>query len=373
MSHICSFLTLGESLGALSACRQLRGLFSAPLLWRSLLRSHFGGSVGQPLSADFRSYFRQLHGTVQVQQQFKSSRAKRVHRAAAICVSYLPGSDDFLSGGSDSRVVCTRLGIDEPVRELPNCSAGNIMALCPIRSSDRLVVVGSAGAAVVSLENLSPLYNLAAHGSEWVLSACAVPGRDIFITTGYDHTARAWSLRTGEFLGVVARHSDRVMCCAALDGELLITGSNDKTLKLWSLSAIGVEPSPVRTFAAHSSFVSCVSAGNPLAVSAISNTFVSGGYDGKVFAWDIRTPDCVASAHTKKTDTVGAVSLHSDGVIWSCGSSITCSSLSGLRQRYEIADAHGGAQIWGLSVHSTRTAFLSAANQGEIKEWIPAI
>ncbi|CAE7587645.1 HET-E1 [Symbiodinium sp. CCMP2456] len=53
-------------------------------------------------------------------------------------------------------------------------------------------------------------------------------------TASIDHTARLWSIDTGDCLMTFSGHADQVMCVSfSPDGELLATASTDKTAKLW--------------------------------------------------------------------------------------------------------------------------------------------
>ncbi len=61
------------------------------------------------------------------------------------------------------------------------------------------------------------------------------------------------------------------------DGQILATGSDDKTIKLWDLQT-GVE---IATLSGHDSYVQSV------AFSPDGKTLVSGGYDKTVKVWQV--------------------------------------------------------------------------------------
>ena len=63
------------------------------------------------------------------------------------------------------------------------------------------------------------------------------------------------------------------------DSRLLVTASDDKTLKIWELSS----GKSLKTLKGHSNYVFCCNF-NPQ-----SNLIVSGSFDESVRIWDVRT------------------------------------------------------------------------------------
>ena len=102
---------------------------------------------------------------------------------------------------------------------------------------------------------------------------------------------------TGVQTGVLSEHTDWVRSLAfSNDGTLLVSGSDDKTVKLWDVQTGGV----VKTFYGHSSSVSSVSVSPDLA------TVVSGSWDGTILLWHLLTGELhsVASHHDRKVTTI---------------------------------------------------------------------
>ncbi len=86
------------------------------------------------------------------------------------------------------------------------------------------------------------------------------------------------------------------------DGNFLLTGSRDKTIKLWEV-ATGRE---MRTFFGHESTV------NDLTVSPDGKTFMSSGADGIAIQWDILTGKLIQS-FDQKGKLLTSVALSPDG------------------------------------------------------------
>ena len=88
---------------------------------------------------------------------------------------------------------------------------------------------------------------------------------------------------TGMQTAILSGHIGFVVSRAFFpDGTLLVSGSNDQTIKLWDVQTGGV----VRTFHGHTGYVQSVS------ISADCATIVSGSDDCTIKLWDIQTGEC---------------------------------------------------------------------------------
>lgn len=95
---------------------------------------------------------------------------------------------------------------------------------------------------------------------------------------------------TGRRTSVLSGHAYNIHSLAfSLDGTLLVSGSVDKTVKLWDIQTGGV----IKTFSDPPFLPSTVS------ISSDCTTIASGTHDGTIRLWDIRTGKCrpVANRH----------------------------------------------------------------------------
>jgi WD40 repeat protein len=84
---------------------------------------------------------------------------------------------------------------------------------------------------------------------------------------------------TGTHMSVLSGHTDWVRSLAfSSDGELLVSGSNDRTIKLWNIQT----GNPFKTFSGHSRSILSVS------ISADSTMIASGSQDHTIRLWDVQ-------------------------------------------------------------------------------------
>ena len=105
---------------------------------------------------------------------------------------------------------------------------------------------------------------------------------------------------TGSQTAVLSGHTGQVGCVTfSLDGKLLVSGSDDMTVKLWDMQTGGV----IKTFHGHTCWVWSVS----LSIDCTRIASGSGLADSTVRLWDIQTGECLCTI--KQQYTVDHVSF----------------------------------------------------------------
>ena len=130
-------------------------------------------------------------------------------------------------------------------------------------------------------------------------------GRPNRLSGSDDKTLKLWELATGRGAAHLHRpHSDRVSSVAiAPDGRTALSGSQDKTLKLWDLAS-GKE---LRTFTGHSEEV------NSVAIAPDGRTALSGSEDKTLKLWDLASRKGAAHLHRALRRRVTSVAIAPDG------------------------------------------------------------
>ncbi|MGD0885241.1 MAG: protein kinase [Thermodesulfovibrionales bacterium] len=152
------------------------------------------------------------------------------------------------------------------------------------------------------LNQFRVLQTLGGH-TEGVGSAAISPDGGSALSGSYDKTLRLWDIETGECLRVFEGHARGILSVAiSPDGRSALSGSYDKTLRLWDIET----GECLRVFEGHTSYVYSV------AISPGGGSALSGSGDKTLRLWDIETGEClrVFEGHI---DDVYSVAISPDG------------------------------------------------------------
>jgi WD40 repeat protein/serine/threonine protein kinase/tetratricopeptide (TPR) repeat protein len=120
---------------------------------------------------------------------------------------------------------------------------------------------------------------LVCHG-DWVSSVAFSPDGQMILTGSDDKTARLWDATTGQPIGQPIVHPQGVTSVAfSPDGQTILTGSRDNTAQLWHAST----GRPLGVPLAHQGLV------RSAAFSPDGRTFLTGSQTGQVQLWDAAT------------------------------------------------------------------------------------
>jgi len=123
------------------------------------------------------------------------------------------------------------------------------------------------------------------------------------LSGSWDKTLRLWELATGRSLRTFEGHTDRVNSVTfSPDGRWALSGSNDKMLRLWELATGRC----LRTFEGHTGAVYSVS------ISPDGRWALSGSYDKTLGLWELATGQCVRTFEGPELQ-VNSVTFSPDG------------------------------------------------------------
>ena len=86
---------------------------------------------------------------------------------------------------------------------------------------------------------IDPIVTLKGHGCSLMSVRFAPKSSQMFASTSGDKTLRLWNSVTYACLRVLENHQRYVICCSfSPDGKRVATGSNDKTVNVWSIEGL---------------------------------------------------------------------------------------------------------------------------------------
>ncbi len=111
-------------------------------------------------------------------------------------------------------------------------------------------------------------------------SAVFTPDGNFILSASEDKTLKLWSIKTGQDIRTFWGHKDIISSVSiSVDGRYALSGSHDNTLKLWDIKTAKL----MRTFTGHKNWVVSV------AFSPDNKYALSGSYDKTIKIWNIKT------------------------------------------------------------------------------------
>jgi WD40 repeat protein len=157
-------------------------------------------------------------------------------------------------------------------------------------------------------EQSLPSFTLKGH--IWDIEALAFsPDGQTLVSGSYDHTVKVWNLKNGQIITTLDGHKDGVNDVAiAPDGQLFFTAggtaqpNTNKVIKVWSMKTKKL----LLTLKGHSLGVTS------LAIAPDGKTLVSGSYDKTIKLWNPQTGALIRTL-TGHTSPVRSVAISPDG------------------------------------------------------------
>jgi len=136
-----------------------------------------------------------------------------------------------------------------------------------------------------------------------IVEASITPDGRYAVSGSKDKTVRLWNLETGQCLRIMEGHTDKVLTVFPTpDGRYAVSGGEDNTLRLWTLET----GQCVRTMKGHTDTVHSVS------LTQNGRYAVSGSKDKTLRKWDLETGQCLCIMEGHTID-VNRVSITPDG------------------------------------------------------------
>jgi WD40 repeat protein len=211
-----------------------------------ILRGHIGAVMAVALSGDgSRVYSGSIDGSIRVWDMKSGARANVVSAHTSWVNSLALSGNSAASAGSDRSLRLWRLPDWEPV-DCFRVKEGELRSVA--WSPDRKLVAAGiryGKLRVWDMEMKKEVASLSAHkGETWAVAF--TPDGKFLASGGGDWNqpgeVRLWDSSTWQERAVL-KHSGEVVCLAiSADGRALAAGSWDRTVRIWDLTSLAIEP-----------------------------------------------------------------------------------------------------------------------------------
>ena len=154
---------------------------------------------------------------------------------------------------------------------------------CAVTPDEKTAVSASEDGTLKAWDAETGRRRVNLEGHEAPVTACALSTNGLRVASGArDGNLRIWHVTSGVSLESVQGHTAQVTSCAILPGDLLLTASHDRQIKLWRVTDLDL----VRTLGEHDDAVECCS------VRADGAYALSVSRDGTAKLWNLTTYAC---------------------------------------------------------------------------------
>lgn len=210
-------------------------------------------------------------------------------------------------------------------------------------------------------QNYGSPRTLKGHSGEVNTVAISADGQ-ILASGSDDQTVKLWNLKQRQEIRTLKGHSDLVYSVAiSPDSQTLVSSSKDNTVKVWNLKT----GKDVRNLKGHKSYV------NSVAISLDNQTIASGSYDTTIKIWNLKTGQLIRTM-TGHSSTVLCVSLSPNGQTLASGSADQTIKLWNLNTGKELRTLIGhSGDINSIAFSPDGKTLASGSDDKSVRVWNP--
>ncbi|AFY51050.1 hypothetical protein Nos7524_5331 [Nostoc sp. PCC 7524] len=229
-----------------------------------------------------------------------------------------------------------------------------------VKPNSSVVVESKTQPSIINHHIIGNLLQTFTDHSDWVWSVAFNPDSQTLVSGSGDKTIKLWNVRRGKLLQTFTGHSNSVVSVAFNpDGQTLASGSRDSTIKLWDVRRGKL----LQTFTGHSNSVISV------AFSPDGQTLASGSLDKTIKLWNVRSGNLLQS-FIGHSDWVWSVAFSPDGQTLASGSRDCTIKLWNVRSGKLLQTLTGHASsIYSIVFSPDGQTLVSGSGDYTIKLW----
>ena len=123
-----------------------------------------------------------------------------------------------------------------------------------------------------------------------------------------DTSIKIWDIKQGKCIQTLTGHKNLVKCVLELDNVIIVSGSDDNSIKLWKPNENGKDDNYelLDTIKGHTNSVRTF-------CQIDENHFASGSFDSTIKIWDIKSWKCVQTLEGHTGNIIGIIKIEIDG------------------------------------------------------------
>jgi WD40 repeat protein len=207
-----------------------------------------------------------------------------------------------------------------------------------------------------------PTWNLqqtiSAH-SDWVRCMSFTPDSLKLVSGSFDKTIKLWQLDSGSEIYTLGERLKGIFALAVSpDGKLLASGSWDEAIELWNLETGKL----IHNLSQHKASV------RALAIAPDSKTLISGSFDQTIILWSL--PDGIVGKTILDREPIAAIALSADGTFLASTGDDGIVKLWSLASGLKIAESSGNKHCIGsLSISPDSQTIAAGTVDGDLVLW----